>query len=90
MENLRIIGIFVLYGSLIGAVMSGIGYVINKFFDKGRYIPNILSIAVLIYYFIMARLDTTGWVGLGAVILMMFIIVGNIVSIGINILLNRL
>jgi Flp pilus assembly protein protease CpaA len=90
MENLKILATFLLYGSLVGGFMSLAGYVIDRIFNKGRYIPNILSVGLGVYSYILALMDDTGWVGLGMIIIISILAIANIISITLNILLKKL
>jgi hypothetical protein len=86
MENLRVFLTFLLIGGGVGLFMSGLSLLLymTKLGTLGRYIPNAGSLLFLIYIYFEATLDTTGWAGLGFIIMLIIIIIANIVNLIIN------
>jgi len=70
-----------LYGGILGVIMFILGLILKRWISFGLYLPHLLAAGFIGYAIIEARLDNTGWVGLGAIILLMMFLIGTVFSI---------
>jgi hypothetical protein len=70
-----------LYGGILGVIMFLLGLLLKRWISFGVYIPQLLATVFVGFAIFEARLDNTGWAGLGAIILLVMLVIGTLFSI---------